>query len=110
MFDLQMRFCLAFMTGRRNLPAKEEMLRDFKTDMNERNNRGVYKNRAHFMGQDIHDVYYAELASIACIEPIQPVISKIFKSGYQHFLRDSTDFRNDVFKIIDSENVVVFNK
>lgn len=110
MFDLQVRFCLTFMCGRKNLPTKEEMLRDLKNDMKERRSRCVHKNKAHYMGQDIHDVYYSELARAADIEPILSVISKIFKSGYQHYLRDSTNFRNDVFKIIDSENFVVCNQ
>lgn len=110
MFDLQARFCLTFMTGRKELPSKDEMMRDFKDDMQARKERGIFKNRAHFIGVDIQEDYYADLARIADIEPIKPVISRMFKKGLSHFHNDSTDFRNDVFKVLDDENYVIVNK
>ena len=40
MFDLQVRFCLKFMTGLMKLPSQKQMIEDTEQDMEERWARG----------------------------------------------------------------------
>jgi thioredoxin reductase len=105
MFDLQARFCLKFMTGQKQLPLKQEMLEEYEGDMNERWARGLKIHQAHLMGQD-QNKYYADLSSTADIEPLKPVITKLHNLSSLRFLDDLTNFRKDVFRILDDETFI----
>ncbi|CAO1415183.1 unnamed protein product [Diamesa tonsa] len=105
MFDLQVRFCLKFMTGLIKLPSKAEMIEDTEQDMKERWDRGLKKHQAHMMGVD-QNKYYADLASSADIEALKPVITKLHNQSSRRFLDDLTNFRKDIFRILDDETFV----
>lgn len=110
MFDLQVRFCLTFMLKRKPLPSTQEMLADMKHDIELREKRGVFENKAHFMGPGVQDLYYADLAASAEITPIRPVIAKIFGDALRFLENEPGDFRSRVFKILDDESFVVVPK
>lgn len=110
MCDLQVRFCLTFMTGRKQLPGREEMLAELKKELNERKAQGLSKSRAHFLGPGVQDEYYESLATIAGIKAIKPVIGKIFAKGLCNLIHNTDTFRDGVFKIIDDENFIIINK
>lgn len=80
MFSLQARFCLKFMSGQKKLPSKEEMMKDYEVDMEQRWKKGLPKKKGHVMGPDIQDRYYEDLAATAEIEPIKPVMPRM-RSG-----------------------------
>lgn len=105
MFDLQARFCLTFMTGRKDLPSQNEMLQDFQREMNERWSKGFKKHQAHLMGHD-QNKYYEELSSSSGEVGLKPVIAKLHNFSSQRFLDDLTNFRKDVFRIVDDETFV----
>jgi dimethylaniline monooxygenase (N-oxide forming) len=105
MFDLQARFCLKFMTNQKKLPSKDEMMNDFNDEIKERVKKGLKKHQLHMMGPD-QNKYYADLASIADIEPLKPVITKLHNWSSLRFLDDLTNFRKDIFRIIDDETFV----
>jgi hypothetical protein len=110
MCDLQSRFVLTFITGRKQLPSKEEMLADRERDISERKQRGLSPNKYHHMGPGVQDKYYAEMSELAEIKPIKPVIAKIFAKGLCNLLHNSQNFRSDVFKVLDDENFVMTQK
>lgn len=110
MFDLQLRFVLTFMTGRKQLPSKEEMLADTEQEIAERKERGLPLKKFHFMGIGVHEKYYEDMSKLAEVTPIKPVLSKIFGKGLCNLLHNSKNFRNDVFKIIDDENFIMLQK
>lgn len=105
MFDLQARFCLKFMTGRKRMPNKDEMMKDFESQMSERFSRNSKKHQAHMMGPD-QNKYYDDLAATAEIEPLKPVITKLHNWSSLRFLDDLMNFRKDVFRIVDDETFV----
>lgn len=106
MFDLQIRFCLTFMTRRKQLPSKEEMIEDTDREMNGRWARGVTKRKAHAMGMGLQDKYYAELASIAGITPIKPVILRMYEENRRNQQMNFVNYRKMKFTVIDDENFV----
>lgn len=96
------------MTGRKKLPTKDEMLEDLKTDKRiQFVERGLPKKKFHYMGVGFHDKYYEALAKTADVEPIKPVIIKMFEKGLCLSLFDYEAFRNEAFKVIDDENFVI---
>lgn len=101
LFSLQARFSLAFLTGQKELPTKQEMLRDYENDLGERWARGLTKKKAHLMGPNIQDLYYIDLAETAGIEPLQPVIPRIHKFTNINRNKDFINFRKKKFVIID---------
>lgn len=109
MFDLQSRFCLIFMTKRKQLPGNDEMFQDFDKEMNRRWEKGLRKHQAHIMGEDQYE-YYNALACAAGLEPLKPVISKLHNFSSLRFLEDLTNFRKDVFRILDDETFVRVEK
>lgn len=103
-FSLQARFCLTFITGRRQLPSKEEMLCDTNREMNERwTKRQLPKIKAHLMGPNVQDLHYVELAETAGIEPIDPVIPRMHKFTNLNRNRDFINFRKLKYTIVSKD-------
>lgn len=109
MFDLQSRFFLTYVTGRKILPSKQELLNLHEAEMSARWSRGFRKHQAHLMGEDQHD-YYKSVAEVAGIEPLKPVISKLHNFSSQRFLDDLVNFRKEVFQVVDDETFVLVKK
>lgn len=106
LFDLQIRFCLTFMTQRKALPPRDEMLEDTDKEMKERWKK-LPKHKAHFMGPERNAQYCEELARTAEIEAIKPVAIKIFDYNINEIFQRFDGFRNQRFKIIDDETFQV---
>lgn len=102
MFDLQSRFFLTFLSGRKQLPSQEEMLEDCTNEMNLRWQKGFRKHQAHVMGE-AQEKYYSDLAVAAGLEPLKPVISKLHNFSSMRFLDDLINFRKDIFRVLDDE-------
>lgn len=101
LFDLQVRFCLTFMTGRKKLPGKLEMMREFEKDIESQAQRGFTGKTFHYLGEGIQDNYYAELAEKASIEPVMPCISKMHSQCIANRKADFVNFRKMKFHVID---------
>ena len=96
------------MTGRRKLPSKEEMVEDLNNDKKlQFIERELPRKKFHYMGIGFHDKYYDALSKAAELEPIKPVIIKMFEKGLCLSLFDYEAFRNEAFKVIDDENFVI---
>lgn len=106
LFDLQLRFCLTFMTGKKQLPSRDEMFKDMEQDMNERWSRMPRRN-SHFLGLDKHEAYYEEIAKTADIPSIRPVTVNIFNESFRKYLDNFTTFRDFSYKIIDDESFAI---
>lgn len=106
MFDLQVRFCLTFMTKRKELPTREEMLNDTEAEMEERF-KTLPKSKAHLLGPHRHGAYYDDLARTAGIERIEPVVTKLYNHTVGEIFANYDNFRNIKYKIIDEENFEV---
>lgn len=105
-FDLQVRFCLQFMTKKKKLPSKEKLMEEFKSDEKDRWSRGIPRKRAHMLGFDLHEIYAEDLATIADIDPIKPVVLKIFNKSIYNLISNFNEYREKIFKIIDDENFI----
>lgn len=111
MFDLQVRFCLTFITGRKKLPTKEEMLEDLENDKRiQLVERNLPKHKFHMLGVGYHEKYYESMAELAEIEPILPVIPMMFKEGMKNLMHDFLNFRKTVFKVIDNKTFTTYLK
>jgi len=103
LFDLQVKFCLRFMSGQRKLPTRDEMLADTAKDMQERWSRGLATRKAHIFGQGIQDVYYDDLATTADIEPIKRVILGMYAESRRTREANLSNYRRIKFRILDDE-------
>lgn len=106
LFDLQIRFCLTFMTQQKFLPSRHDMLDDTKAEMKERWLQ-LKRNKAHFLGMERHGKYYEDLANTAQIEGLKPVLAKIFNHSFTTFFNNFLECRHHNFKILDDENFSV---
>lgn len=102
MFDLQSKFCLTFMTGRKILPSKSEMIRDYESEMNERKMKGFKKHQNHMMGEEQGN-YYLSLSEVANLKPLKPVMTSLHNFSSMRFVDDLLNFRKDNFRIVDDE-------
>jgi len=98
LLDLQVRFCLQFLTGKRQLPSKGDMLREVLKDVEERKSKSLKKRKMHFLAKDQVRPYYQELAQLADIEPIKPVLIDIFEKSVAN---DFKIYRKFVYRVID---------
>ncbi|KAG5679525.1 hypothetical protein PVAND_009088 [Polypedilum vanderplanki] len=109
MFQLQVEFCLTFMTKRKKLPSKEQMLEEYELDMLERWKKGLSKRKGHFLGHkaEAQKKYYDELAKKANIEGIKSCIVKIHSHAHLNRSKHFTNYRNVKYTIIDENNFIV---
>lgn len=106
LFDIQARFCLAFITGRKKMPTRQEMLEDLARDRAERKAKGMGKHMAHHIDKELYRTYVDELADTAGVEPLKPVMSSMFVKSITNMHADTANFRKINFKIIDDETFV----
>lgn len=104
--DLQSRFCLTFMMGKKSLPSKKEMLEETEREMNERRSCGDKIHHAHTMGPRQGN-YFIDLAKTADLVPIKPVFAKAHVEATTRLMNDIINFRFDKFHFVDDENFVV---
>lgn len=92
------------MTGQLSLPTREEMLAETAKDMNERWSRGLSHRKAHAFGEGFQEIYYADLAASANIDPIKSYVCKMYNENRRNMQNDYTTFRHYKFAIIDDEH------
>lgn len=81
------------------------MLRSEAEEATSRTERGLEKRHFHKMG-DEQGQYYDDLANIAGIASLPPVLSKLHIESSKRFLDDLVHYRQDRYKIIDDYNFV----
>ncbi|KAL9703670.1 hypothetical protein quinque_007188 [Culex quinquefasciatus] len=106
MVDLQSRFCIKFFSGSKELPSQEEMWADNRRDEEERAARGLLGKAAHMLDGDLQQRYYDELARVADIEPLKPVLTKLYDACITEKRNNMLTYRSNVYRIIDDENFV----
>ncbi|XP_063695641.1 uncharacterized protein LOC134827041 [Culicoides brevitarsis] len=104
LFDLQVRFCLKFLTKAVELPSTEKMRQDLNEDIYQRQLRGYKKRKMHQLGKDFMQSYMNELATMANIEPVKPVIFDIYFRRQLLMRIDLRNYRNFNYKILDDFN------
>jgi len=103
MFELQIKFCLEFLSGRKSLPPKKEMHSDTEEYVTSRRLSESVDHKAHYLGLKKHESYYRDLAESAEIEPIKPVFAKILNHSFEHMVKDFLSFRNYNSKILNDQ-------
>jgi dimethylaniline monooxygenase (N-oxide forming) len=104
MYDLQVRFFFTFLTGKKKLPTKAEMIKDREKDQENRKKLGLPNHKAHFMGPQFHEAYYDDITKTAGLKPLPPVICKMFNKGILNLFGNFNEFKKKNFRIIDDEN------
>ncbi|EFA07119.2 Senecionine N-oxygenase-like Protein [Tribolium castaneum] len=97
LFDIQVRFVLASLTGHFKLPKKDVMLKELVEE--EKRKPGPPSSQYHQLG-GAQGSYFDNLAETAKIRKIPPVIQKLYLRVI------SNRNLNDCFKIIDDHNWV----
>ncbi|XP_053667834.1 senecionine N-oxygenase-like [Anopheles marshallii] len=105
MMDLQARFCMTFFSGQKPLPSKQEMLDAWQQDQDERKVRGLTGKLTHMLAGDLQQRYYDDVAHIAGIESLKPVLAKMHADCINSKNED-VNFRNFDYHIIDDENFI----
>ncbi|XP_055596845.1 uncharacterized protein LOC129746927 [Uranotaenia lowii] len=107
MMDLQVRFVLAYWTGRKSLPSRQEMLADTEKDIAERRSRGIPKKCMHKMMDDFQARYYEDLATTADLKPIKPVVIKLFDQCVDRLREDCLGYKDDFYEVLNDEEFVL---
>lgn len=101
-FDLQSQFVAKVWATGRQLPSKEEMLKDTEEDLQMRLNRGWQRRHAHKMGDLMAD-YYRQMAEYADIRIMPNVYLKIWKSVGMGIFSNYLNYRKFRYNVIDEE-------
>lgn len=96
---------MKYFSKQKALPSKADMLKDTNDEMEARWQKGYKKRQAHMMGPTQTN-YYDDLAKTAEIDNIKPVMTKLHEASAQRFLEDLTNFRKDVYRIVDDETFI----
>lgn len=81
------------------------MLREEAEEAAKRAERGLSKKHFHMMGPQ-QDHYYDDLANIAGVTSLPPVLAKLHNESSQRFMDDLTHYREDRYRIIDNYNFI----
>ncbi|KAF5271107.1 hypothetical protein FQA39_LY08245 [Lamprigera yunnana] len=101
LFDLQTRFSMAVIKNNSILPSKEDMLKDIEEKLHKQKKLNIPKRHFHRIGKD-QEVYWKDLARIASIIPLPPVLCRIYEKA-------RIDRRLELhYRIIDDENFEIF--
>jgi hypothetical protein len=100
-FDLQVRFCLQFWSGRKQHPSKEEMMADTDQEFEQRRLKDSNNHNVHCLS--LGTTYYRELAEAAEIEPMKPVYSIAWDDCIAKFFGENPTFRKYNYKILNDE-------
>jgi hypothetical protein len=111
MFQLQVEFSLTFMTGKKSLPSKHQMLEEMQLDLDERWKRGLNFRKGHYLGHKLHAQleYYNKLSEKANITPIMPCIVKIHSHAHQSRMKHFTSYRNVKYRIVSEDDFEIEN-
>lgn len=101
MFDVQIRFCLQFWSGRKALPIKEKMLAETNQDLERRRLKGLSNHNAHYLGLKVQSEYYVELADAAEIEPLKPVFGNAFDDVLDKLFKNYLTFRKYNYRLLN---------
>lgn len=106
MFQLQSEFCLTFMTGKKALPSREEMIKDMEEDFNDKIDKGLPPRKFHFLGHTIDGQkrYYDELSRKAGVKNIMPCILKMHQHAHKNRMKNFTTYRNVKYKILNEND------
>lgn len=52
MYDMQIRFCLKFWSGEKQMPTREDMLEDTRREMEKQRAKNIQKRHFHLLGID----------------------------------------------------------
>ncbi|XP_026324896.1 senecionine N-oxygenase isoform X2 [Hyposmocoma kahamanoa] len=107
MFDLQVRYYVRAINGTFKMPTPEEMTAQWEEEKQERAARGYTKRQAHMMGPDQAD-YYVTLALEGNVTPLPPVFAKVHNDSSQKFLDNLTNYRHEIYRIIDEDNFTCY--
>lgn len=89
------------------LPSPLEMGLIAENEHKNRLAKGYINSKAHFIGKDQQD-YFDDLATLAKITSVPPVIAKIWVHTVNLYVTKFTEFRKSVFKIVNHENFIHF--
>jgi len=103
---LQIQLFLKYLSGKKTLPTKEEMLKITNEEMEIRWKNGLTKKQAHMMGLDLLGDYYKDVCTLAGIPPVKPYMMEIYSENQRDLKRDHIRFREINFTIIDDEHFV----
>lgn len=81
------------------------MRANMEQDMESRKSKGYTKRQMHMMGPD-QKAYYDDLAGAAELESIPTVIVKLRDASVQRLFDDLINFREDRYRIVDSETFI----
>lgn len=77
------------------------MQQDYESDLYERQMRSLAKRKMHFLGNDRVRKYYTDLAELAEIDHIRPVLIDVyFRSAYLR-VNDPKNYRQYNYQIVD---------
>lgn len=97
---------MQFLTSAVTLPSKEKMRESMNDDIYQRQIRGLKKRKMHVLGTNFMRPYLSDLASIANIDPIKPVIVDIYDRARYMMQNHTRDYRKYNYRIIDDYNFV----
>lgn len=80
------------------------MLADLEADIALRNSEGQRKKDYHKLGRGKTQQYMDDLAKLGNLEPVEPVMFKLFHDAFFRAIKDFKGFRNYIYKIKDKEN------
>lgn len=102
LFDFQIKLFLKFLTGQKQLPSKEDMLRERETS--EFQEVGVLDIRKFPMDISIHLRYLEAIANEAGIGPVKPVIAQLCEKAFSNIVHNASGFRAVKFRIVDDDH------
>ncbi|XP_075234109.1 senecionine N-oxygenase-like [Lycorma delicatula] len=108
LFDMQVRYFLKLLIN--GFPNKEYMLQELKKFEEEKSKENLPKKCYHALYKADYKEYFKVITDEGGIEPIPDILFKIHESASMTIFKDFTNFRNNIYKIINENEFIVYKK
>jgi len=106
LFNNQIRYFVNIILGKAQIPSKDDMYKDSKEEREYRiNSLGMRPKDFHKMG-DLQWEYNAEICRLGNLDPLPPVIEKLYKEVWGRRKNDLVSYKCDKFYIQDDQTFV----
>ncbi|KAG8224378.1 hypothetical protein J437_LFUL005200 [Ladona fulva] len=103
LYDYQVAYYLRTLDKSIDLPSKEEMQRDADKEFQWRCTHNIPARYAHLMNFMLWE-YFDQLADLAGLERLRPVVKKILEDSIAASKRENFDYKRYKYEILDDEH------
>ncbi len=110
LFSMQARWVVNVLAGRVSLPTAQEMEDCAEDELQKKKSLGISERYFHQFEKDLQWDYYNTICEKGKVEPMKPIVEKLYKQARVHRDRDLLNYRNSEYIVVNEDDYEVIPK